>query len=355
MYGIRVMESREMLVIYLDNQHRAVHVQPVETLNIDEIYENVEKYLYSKAALVTSSKKRYQEALEASRVASVLKGEVFLDIVLHHTIKKNGSVIITSARAKGQLGRSEHDFWHTKYLEKKVDLPEADNYVFEKGKTLYQLSDEARKRVVESRKEDVRKAIENYYWIPDDVLQEYIGEDWADREIRFRTRLKENPWVLEEARGYTDPDEYLEFVTSRDMQDGKESSAEAKRWWRRVYEYARVESAAERNLRFVREHTSTDKDLIALGNRLRSYIETDQETGSGISAGYLQRGVALVKTLSPNSSSEDIQKARTLVTENPEPYRKALQKIVQAERIVYNDGKLIFPAKRIGKPITIHR
>ena len=99
--------------------------------------------------------------------------------------------------------------------------------------------------MLESRKQDVKAAVEQFYWIPDDVLREYAGETWADREIRFRTRLKENPWVLEEARGYTDPDEHLEFVTSRDMQNGKESSAEAKSWWRRVYEYARVESAAE--------------------------------------------------------------------------------------------------------------
>ena len=122
-YGIKVMGSREMLVIYLDNKHRVVHAQPVETLNIDEIYENVEKYLYSKVVLVTSNKKRYQEALDADRYTRVFKGEAFLDIVLHHTLKKDGSVTITSARETGQLGQIGYDFWHTQYLDKKMESP----------------------------------------------------------------------------------------------------------------------------------------------------------------------------------------------------------------------------------------
>ena len=97
-----------------------------------------------------------------------------------------------------------------------IPMESADEYVSE-SETLFKLSDEAKKHVLEARKEDVRKAIENYYWIPDDVLQEYIGEDWADR--KSDSELGQGESGCSRNRG-TQTDEYLEFVTSV-TRDGK--------------------------------------------------------------------------------------------------------------------------------------
>lgn len=56
-------------------------------------------------------------------------------------------------------------------------------YASRSSQLLFQLSPEAKQEMLNLRKSEVKEAVENYYWIPDDVLQEYIGEEWADNEI----------------------------------------------------------------------------------------------------------------------------------------------------------------------------
>ncbi|MGE0074119.1 MAG: hypothetical protein AB7S52_02745, partial [Sphaerochaetaceae bacterium] len=220
-------------------------------------------------------------------------------------------------------------------IDHNLAFPDGENH------TLYQLSEEAKQQLIESRKREVMEAVRNFYWIPEQVVQEYAGEEWSDNEIRFRNHLKDYPWILEEARKFSDTDEFLEHLqTSTDMGEYR-WVLEDELWFKRVHAYSRIMSPKDKDSQFIRFHTGTDKALIELGRRLRGYEDVQLKRNSNrrnykgddvvFRWGAFKGVSSLVKRLDANSGSEEIQQARKLVQENPRSYRKALQVIEQAQ------------------------
>ena len=210
--------------------------------------------------------------------------------------------------------------------------------------TLYQLSEDAKQDLLNARKDEVRLAVQNFYWIPDDVLQEYIGEPWADNEIAFRKHLQTYPWILEESRKFSDTDEFLEHLQSNTEMGDYTWVLEDELWFKRVHAYARIMSPKDKDSQFVRLHTGTDKALVELGRRLRGYEDVqikrnfNRRNYNGDHVVFRWgafKGVSpIVKRLNKDSSAEELQRARKLIQDNPRPYRKALQVIDQAQNRV---------------------
>ncbi|WP_422477191.1 hypothetical protein [Pleomorphochaeta sp. DL1XJH-081] len=208
--------------------------------------------------------------------------------------------------------------------------------------TLYQLSDEAKQGLLETRKSEVRQAIENFYWIPENVLQEYSGDEWADKELSFRRHLREYPWILEEARKFSDTDDFLVHLQTNTEMGEYHWVLEDELWFKRVHAYSRMMSPKDKDAQFVRMYTGTDKALVGLGRRLRGYEDVESVGNAGTRRrGSSQRivyrwgafkGVSpVVKRLDANSTEEELQRARKAIQDNPRPYRKALQVIDQAQ------------------------
>jgi hypothetical protein len=208
--------------------------------------------------------------------------------------------------------------------------------------TLYQLSPEKKQQLLDLRKQEVMDAVQNFYWIPDGILEEYTGEQWADDEIRFRQHLKTYPWILEEARKFSDTDEFLEYLQIHTEMGDYKWVLEDELWFKRVHAYSRIMSPKDKDAQFARLHTGTDAALIALGKRLRGYEDVEHVGNAGRRKGGAQQRVVfkwgsfkgvspIVKRLNESSSAEEIQKARALIQESPRPYRRALQVIEQAQ------------------------
>lgn len=175
--------------------------------------------------------------------------------------------------------------------------------------TLYQI-DKIREYLNE-KKPDIKKAVEEYYWIPSKVLWEYKGEPWADKELSFRNQLGKNSWILDEAKTFPNFDEFIESVQDHlaTQKEKYEWLADDEEWLRRVYEYAKIEKPATRDKLFVA--SLTDERVIQIANRARQ-LSTEGQFDSP------DRGVIRLTARSPK---EEIDRARKVIEGNPRPFR----------------------------------
>ena len=205
---------------------------------------------------------------------------------------------------------------------------------------LFQLSAKARKEIADKRHDDVQQAVEEMFYVPTQILQEYAGEDWADRELELRRHLGRFPWILEEARNHSDEESFFTYLKEKTDLGDYQWAVEDELWYARIFAYSRIMTPADRDKQFVRMHTATDRDLIELGQMLKGYRDVgvkNNKTRKGYSE-YVHynwgsfKGVSTkVKTLSESSTKEELQEARKLIEANPRPYRKALNIVLEAE------------------------
>jgi hypothetical protein len=189
---------------------------------------------------------------------------------------------------------------------------------------------------------DVQKAVEEHFLVPDEVLEKFKGEDWADREMRFRATLvlPENQWWFEEAMAADDFDAYVDALNKKQTDEGKEPfdinlqehSGEDYDWAKRIWDYAHLKSPVQKDREFVKNMTADRSTMISYAKTLRGYLVPQagkrKKNGTVI---YGQRyvynswpGVSTkVSHLSYKSTKEEIAAAIELVLRNPHPYRRA--------------------------------
>ncbi|NBK21752.1 MAG: hypothetical protein EOM68_06980, partial [Spirochaetia bacterium] len=332
-YALGSMTERSSLVMYVNTQLEVVETEATDIVDMKKIFEKIKKNSYSWFMLATKDRNVFDDVFNAQiNLARSMAGYFTKDIILLNSDGTYESVADSSF-----VFQREDTSWLGREMERKYKSGNAREFVFE-GPTLYQLSEEAKRNVLDRRKEEVRRAVEEFYWIPDEILEEYSGEEWADREIKFRERLKEFPHLLSTAKEYVDPEEYLAYMES----EIGPINAEDEEFYRRVFEYSRIMTPEEKDAQFTRLHTGTDRALVSLGKTLKGYLDVDQKLGKIVHRWGSFRGVsAFVKQLNEESSDEDIQKARALVQQNPRPYRRALQYIEQAQdRVRVHRGEI---------------
>ncbi len=215
-----------------------------------------------------------------------------------------------------------------------------ENTVTIEERTLFQLSPKARKELAEKRHDDVQAAVAEMFYVPLAILQEYAGEEWADKEIELRKHLAKFPWILEEARMHPDEEAFFNHLQEKTELGDFKWSVEDELWYARVFAYSRIMTPKDRDKQFLRMHTATDRDLIELGRMLKGYRDVgtkSNKTRKGYSE-YVQyhwgsfKGVSTkVKSLSGLSTKEELQEARRLIEANPRAYRKALNIVLEAE------------------------
>lgn len=189
---------------------------------------------------------------------------------------------------------------------------------------------------------DVQKAVEEHFLVPDEVLEKFKGEDWADREMRFRATLvlPENQWWFEEAMAADDFDAYVDALNKKQTDEGKEPfdinlqehSGEDYDWAKRIWDYAHLKSPVQKDREFVKNMTADRSTMISYAKTLRGYLVPQagkrKKNGTVI---YGQRyvynswpGVSTkVSRLTYSSTEEEVEAAKELVRANPHPYRRA--------------------------------
>jgi len=210
------------------------------------------------------------------------------------------------------------------------------------GGILFEPTDEERKRYTDDWRADVRKAVEEHYLVPDVVLEKFRGEDWADREMRFRAALMlpENQWWFEAATAADDFDAFVDALNGQRRQDSLEPfdidvkghTGEDYDWARRLWDYAHLEPPVQKDREFVKNMTADRSSMVSCAKALRGYLVPQlirtKKNGTNI---YGQRyvynswpGVSTkVSRLTYSSTEEEVEAAKDLVRANPHPYRRA--------------------------------
>ncbi|MDC7229719.1 MAG: JAB domain-containing protein [Sphaerochaetaceae bacterium] len=322
-YALSIMKDRKGILLYVNTQNEVLDVQPIEdTVDFDDVFATIKREGYVYVFVVTSDETLYEKAIADGEERYQNEGVFVRDVIL---VKDNEFI---SALQSAEIYSTSIFSWQQREYRRRHRNHEFDNYVFESSPTLYQLSEEAKQEVLHRRADEVKKAVQAYYWIPDKILEEYAGQEWADRELQFRERLKEFPQLLSMAKEFVDLDEYLEYMRG---EVGPWPAAD-EHFYRRVHAYSRIMTPKEKDAQFVRLHTGTDKALIALGRTLKGYLDVDPKLDRVVHRWGSFKGVStFVKQLDADSTAEEIQRARALVQQDPRPYRRALQYIEQAE------------------------
>ncbi|MDD3997618.1 MAG: hypothetical protein PHH86_07905, partial [Sphaerochaetaceae bacterium] len=217
--------------------------------------------------------------------------------------------------------------------------------------TLYQLSPEAKQQLLEERKKDVQDAVENHFWVSSRILEEYLDEEWAQKEMATREYLNQFPWMLEEARQFATPDEYLQFIETM-SEDAIEKGEQYKMtpedadWYCKIFAYARIQSPQDLDKQFIDNYTKDKKSIAQLARAIKTYQDignrkvlrnTKLKEKSRIVVwkwGTFKGVSPYVKNFTENSSDEDFERAKKLIQENPRAYRKALRIVSDAEERV---------------------
>ncbi|MFA5584570.1 MAG: hypothetical protein WDA09_10185, partial [Bacteriovoracaceae bacterium] len=279
--------------------------------------------------------------------------------IVNHLEEYGYDGLITELDNKGNLeyaavSPSQVYLTQTESFHEDNSFDDIDN--FNTSSTLYQLSEEEKRTLLEARKSDVKTAIENYYWVPTEILTEYAGEEWADNEINFREHLRNFPWALEEARkfmntvdengNYPVVEDFLDYIKEQQTLDPEVGDyqwiLEDELWYKRIYEYAKIKSPDELDRQFVRYFTRSNEMLLSLGNRLKGYVDvnpigrrSNRRKDKGVILSYKWgsfKGVStIVKRLKPDSPQSEFDRAKSLVIANPRPYRKALMIVDEAD------------------------
>ena len=216
---------------------------------------------------------------------------------------------------------------------------------------LFSLSPERQAEVLEQRRNEIQRAVENGIFVRTEFLNEFRGQDWADRELELRDWILENPQVIgmakdsdtveefkkkyEESQKKANEDEDIPFEEPTEEDDASDQ------WFQNIFSYAHALSSQDRDRAFVAEWTSSEDKTLELANALRNYKDAQFKSNSR-SGGYwyvkntygafkgvstkllrLRDGKSLRTNQKERSSSAEIQEAQELIRQNPSAYRRA--------------------------------
>ncbi len=321
----RLMDQRGNLVLFLDNQNRVALAEPVDQIDVDVVFEKIVNANISKVAVLVTEWAAYHKLVGDYEVSSNKNGKFVLDLL---KIDSDGSYI--SAAENGDLPFRPLS-WQS--IKSKAILGTQD--------FLFQLSDQKQRDLLLNRRYEIQQLVSGHFYIKDQLLEEFAGEEWADEEIRFRKVLKEFPWVLDAAKKFENVDDYLESLKSDPMYETSEYEwqEEDEQWFRRIFDYSQIPTPDDLDRQFVQQYTTDPKMLLMLSKKMRNYEDVGipiqhrtykqptfiRKFGAfkGVSTKFLR--------LSNESSLAEISQVVDVIQANPRPYRKALQIVELAE------------------------
>lgn len=307
-------------LIALDNKNRMVDIFPFSTtMAISDIEAMYKERSYRGAFLMFDSSQEFDDFFHAN----AHKELPFLDIIL-----------VSSNERRGYRSAREEDIFT--YKDYQNGLPRPADWLWNEttaDNTLFQLSDNKRQEYLDSRRREVKEAIEAHFYVGDAILSEYAGEDWADKEIRFRQNGNFFG-AFDDARQYDDRDEYIKAM---EKESGDQWTEESEEWYIRVFDYSRIRTPDQSDRIFLQQWASSEKNLLALAQRLKGYSFVQTQNGKqsvSYRFGSFKDVDRKVSALTTSSSDEQIREAMDIVYNNPRPYRKALMVVEQADASV---------------------
>ena len=206
---------------------------------------------------------------------------------------------------------------------------------------LWSLSPAKQAEILQARKAEIQKAVENDIFVSTEYLNEFRGEEWADNELSLRDWMKDNPDVIDMAK----ESDSVEDFKKRYLKDEDNPDAETKReplddaWFTKIWEYANASSAEDRDRQFAAEWTSSEDKTLELVNVLRGYMDKawnpKRRTGGfgdtrnlysafkDIPQSFRRLNDGRQGNRVERSSSEDIKAAQELIRKNPRAFRNA--------------------------------
>lgn len=193
----------------------------------------------------------------------------------------------------------------------------------------------------QERKNDIKNALISNYYVPDEIVEDFAGEKWADREIEFRKDLKAFGWITDLAKESKSVDNFINKLQDLDNEELgtkiDEFDPAVEKWGDeysyalKVFEYSRISSPSQADRIFVNNSTS-QLELIKLAELLRSSYSDLNKEGKETTKKGIYKGVSpKVLRLTLESSEADFDTARALIKGNPRVYRQALQVREQAK------------------------
>lgn len=324
-----LMDHRANLVLYLDNEHRVALAEPVERIDIEAVFEKILNANLSKATVLVTDWAAYHRFIGDYQDSSRKHGKFLLDAL---KIGSDGSYV--SAMESGDMPTRPLSWQDLKH----ATIRGTQDFLF-------QLSDQKQKELIQNRRYEIQQLVSGHFYIKDDLLEEFVGEDWADEEIRFRKVLKEFPWVLDAAKKFENVDDYLQSLKSDPMYETSdyEWQEEDEQWFRRIYDYSQIPTPDDLDRQFVQQYTTDPKMLLMLSKKMSNYEDVGipiqhrthkqptfiRKYGAfkGVSTKFLR--------LNNESSLAELSQVVDMIQANPRPYRKALQIVDQAESRVH--------------------
>lgn len=339
--------------------------------NAYDIIDNPKAREATYAVIVTDSWARYKRVVDEYNKEGVktVDDVIFVGASgVYYSAFENGDLTVQMTRPAG----SRIAFQDTMFVydrNRKIGLG-IDAYapVMETGNsTLFSLSPEKQSEILQSRKNEIQRAVEAGIFVSTEYLEEFRGEDWVESELDFRDWMKENADIVTMAR---EADSFEQFKTRYEKKDDSEEDADIpfsengifdteeeqekyEDWLRKIYHYANALSLQDRDRRFAEEWTSSEDKTLELAKYLRSYMDAawnpkpKSRSGGywytknvynsfkGVSQKvrmlYDGNGGSIRNAMKKRASSEQIKEAQELIRQNPRPYRNAYMQAMLGE------------------------
>ena len=202
--------------------------------------------------------------------------------------------------------------------------------------------------------EEVRKAVEEGKYVPDDVLLEYSEEPWALEELRRRNEKDEQmldlTWLQDEARKYKDPDEFAAYI---DVMSPEEHDPE----WIRDFWYKSQPADLKANNKSFREQWASEEGVNQIIKEMKGWKATGQDptylgfSGTFVAAMHAARdpqGTELqkmVSTLKNPSNTEKYREAVALLFKDRSAY-ELLERDQEAKRLEEKENPIEIPPEK---------
>jgi len=306
-------DGRELL-LYLDNQNRVVLAEPVKKINHQTAYQKMREIGASNMAFATSSRESYDSLwkadveLQNSSELSIKHYDVFLDILL---MEFNDQGEFTNVESAVEWTQKRPSGWQSALMSRR----KRRGYVWE-DEILYQNTE---------HEEIIRKAIEEFKPVPQDVLDEYGDRDWAIRENRRRETLKKYSWLVDMAFGMDSPDEFKDFIlrigSAEEIDAARKLGGEGEeRFYKEIWSRANLKTREQANNEFIKRYAN-ETAVTALAIEVTA--NPGVWKGKGIPGSIWMLGNSFKGSTKQNARERFVQAAITSVKNNPLAIRQA--------------------------------
>lgn len=177
----------------------------------------------------------------------------------------------------------------------------------------------------DDHREQVRKALDEGLYVPDEVLAEYADEQWAADELRKRSdkdqQMDELTWLQDEARKQKNPDEFVKYIEFMYPEEGMDVE------WLRDFWYKSQPADMAANNKAFREEWANEEGV------KRIILAMQEWKAMGEDATYLGFSGTFVAAMHSGREPQGTELQKMVATlknpSNTETYRAAVAQLLK--------------------------